>query len=68
MRLTYKSLDELPLALKADDIADILGISRARAYLLVKSENFPIIKIGRRYIIPRDKFIVWMDINCKGMS
>lgn len=53
--------NELPLGLKVDDVATILGISRGSAYELVRRTDFPKIKIGRRIVIPRDAFLKWME-------
>lgn len=57
----YTSLDQLPLALSADDVAQVLGISRANAYNLMHSKGFPTIKIGKRMTVPKDKLIEWID-------
>ena len=61
MTTTYTSYDQLPLALCADDVAAVLGISRANAYTLMHSKDFPTIFIGKRMIVPRDKLIEWME-------
>ena len=58
---TYTSYDQLPLALNADDVATVLGISRANAYTLMHSKDFPTITIGKRMIVPKDKLLAWMD-------
>ena len=55
------SYDQLPLALKADQVAAVLGISRAGAYNLMRSEGFPTLFIGKRMVVPRDRLIDWMD-------
>ena len=60
--MTYTSLDQLPITLKADELAAVLGISRAGAYTLMRSKGFPTIYVGkRRMIVMRDKFIAWLD-------
>lgn len=59
-QVQYKSYDELPLMLSVPDVADVLGIGRANAYELVRSEGFPTIKIGNRIIVPKDEFISWI--------
>ena len=41
----------------------VLGISRANAYTLMRAKGFPTIFIGKRMIVPRDKFIEWMDLQ-----
>ena len=52
---TYKSFDELPLMLNIVQVAAVLGISRAGAYELVHSAGFPVLKIGNRIVVPKDK-------------
>lgn len=61
----YKNYDELPLMLSVPEIANVLGISRAGAYELVRSENFPAIRIGTRIVVPKDKFIKWIDTQAE---
>ena len=63
METTYTSYIQLPLSLNANDIAAVLGISRANAYTLMRAKGFPTIFIGKRMIVPRDKFIEWMDLQ-----
>ena len=63
MTITYTSYTQLPLSLNANDIAAVLGISRANAYTLMRAKGFPTIFIGKRMIVPRDKFIEWMDMQ-----
>ena len=57
----YKSYDELPLMLSVPEIAAVLGISRAGTYELVRSKGFPSLKIGSRIVVPKEKFIRWID-------
>ena len=56
----YTSYDELPLMLSVTDMAEVLGISRAGAYELVRAEGFPSVKIGTRILIPKDELISWI--------
>lgn len=58
----YKTKEEMPLFLTVLDLANLLGISRASAYELVRQENFPKLKIVQgRTIIPRDRLLEWLD-------
>ena len=57
----YTSIDQLPITLCAEEVAQVLGISRAGAYTLMHSEGFPVIRIGKRMIVPRDKFLQWLE-------
>ena len=59
---TYKNYDELPLMLNVVQVAAVLGISRAGAYELVHSEDFPTLKIGSRIVVPKDKLREWIDV------
>ena len=59
----YKSYDELPLMLSVPDVASVLGISRAGAYELAHTAGFPSLTIGSRIVIPKDKFIDWINEN-----
>lgn len=45
------------------EISKLLGLGINQTYSLVKRDDFPKIKINRQYIIPRDKFIQWIDSN-----
>lgn len=62
----YKSYDELPLVLNADTVANVLGIATSTAYELMHEKDFPSIKIGSRLLVPKDKFILWIDRKAKG--
>ena len=62
----YKSKEELPMYLTVMDVANLLGISRASAYELVREDNFPKLKIVQgRTIIPRDRLLEWLDEQVK---
>ena len=61
----YKSYDELPINLSVPEVADVLGISRASAYELVKEKGFPSLTIGNRIIVPKDKLIAWIEENTR---
>ena len=56
-----KNYDALPLTLTAPEVGEVLGISRAAAYELVRSKGFPHIRIVTRILVPKDKFIQWID-------
>ena len=58
----YKDKNEMPMFLTVMDVANLLGISRASAYELVREDNFPKLKIVQgRTIIPRDRLLEWLD-------
>lgn len=55
------TFDALPLVLNVSDIASIFAISKVSAYELVKSDGFPVVRVGRRIKIPKSAFISWLD-------
>ncbi len=59
----YKNDEDLPLMLSVPEVGEVLGISRAGAYELVRSKGFPHMKIGTRILVPRDKFLAWIDVQ-----
>ena len=61
MNKFYTHYDQLPIVLNADQLAQALGISRANAYQLMHSKGFPTIQIGKRMLVPKDKFLEWLD-------
>ena len=42
------------------EMAQILKISRSKAYELIKIKDFPIIKIGKNIRIEKNKFLNWL--------
>ena len=57
----FKNYMDLPLMLSVPEVGEVLGISRASAYELVRSKGFPKVKIGNRIVIPKGKFIQWIE-------
>ena len=54
-------MDEQPkLALNAREAAELIGISLPLMYEMMKMQSFPVIRIGRRNIIPRSKLEEWL--------
>ena len=64
--LIYKSYDELPLFLNAETVAKVLGVSPSTGYELMHKKGFPVLKIGNRIVVPKEKFIAWVSQNTGG--
>ena len=62
----YKSYEELPLFLNAKLVAQVLGISPSSAYELMHESNFPVLKVGNRMVVPKEKFGAWVEEHTKG--
>ena len=62
----YKTYEELPLFLNAKMVAQVLGIAPSSAYELMHESNFPVLKVGSRMVVPKEKFIQWVERNTGG--
>ena len=62
----YKSYDELPLFLNAETVAKALGVSPSSGYELMHEKGFPALKVGSRIVVPKAKFIEWVEANSGG--
>lgn len=49
------------LTFSVQEAAEIIGVGYTKMYQLVRSDSVPNIKLGKRYIIPKDKFIAWVN-------
>ena len=58
--------ENLPAVLNANQLAAALGISRAGAYQLLNTGTFPTLRIGSRMVVPKEKFIQWVEEHAKG--
>ena len=61
-----KDYSELPLFLNAELVAKVLGVSPSSSYELMHEPGFPILKIGNRMVVPKEKFIQWVEENTIG--
>ena len=62
----YKSYDDLPLFLNAVMVAKVLGIAPSSSYELMHEADFPVLKVGSRIVVPKEKFIRWVEQHTKG--
>ena len=61
VRETIHTLQAQGLLLNAEQVAEFMGISRAKAYTLMHSEGFPTIHIGKRMMVSREKLLEWLE-------
>lgn len=50
------------------EVAQLLGISRSYAYELVKRNEIPILKLGKRRMIPKQYLEQWIQENTEFQS
>lgn len=62
----YKSYDELPLFLNVEMASAVLGVAPSSAYELMHEAGFLVLKVGSRMVVPKEKFVQWVEANTKG--
>ena len=62
----YKSYDELPLFLNSKLVAKVLGVSPSSGYELMHQPDFPVLRVGSRMVVPKEKFIQWVEEHTGG--
>ena len=62
----YKSYDELPLFLNSELVAKVLGVSPSSGYDLMHQPDFPVLRVGSRMVVPKEKFIQWVEEHTGG--
>ena len=61
-----KSYDDLPLFLNASLVSQVLGMSISTAYELMNEPGFPVLRVGSRMVVPKDKFGEWVSQHTQG--
>lgn len=59
----YNSYEDVPLYLGANDLMNVLGLSRTTVYYLMRADDFPVITIGNRRLVRKEKLIEWLDAH-----
>ena len=62
----YKSYDDLPLFLNARMVAQVLGVSISTAYEVMHEPGFPTLRVGSRMVVPKEKFMQWVEEQSGG--
>ena len=62
----YKSYEELPLFLNAQMVSKLLGISPTSSYELMHEKGFPVLRVGNRLVVPKEKFRQWVEERITG--
>ena len=62
----FKDYSDLPLFLNAEMVAKVLGVSPSSGYELMHDPGFPVLKVGSRMVVPKEKFIQWVEVNTGG--
>ena len=61
-----QSYDDLPLFLNVNLVAQVLGVSISTAYEVMHEPGFPVLRVGSRMVVPKEKFIQWAEEQVGG--
>jgi len=62
----YSNYDDLPLFLNAELVSKVLGVSPSSGYELMHEPGFPVLKVGSRMVVPKEKFQKWVEQHTAG--
>ena len=62
----HKNYDDLPLFLNANLLAQVLGVSISTAYEVMHEPGFPVLRVGSRMVVSKEKFIQWAEEQSGG--
>jgi len=65
-RSEFNNYDDLSLFLNAELVSKVLGVSPSSGYELMHETGFPVLKVGSRMVIPKTKFIQWVEEHTAG--
>ena len=58
----FMNAEDLPMIMTSKDVKNLLGINHNGVYELMRKPGFPAVRVSeRRIIIPRDRFLEWLD-------
>jgi excisionase family DNA binding protein len=57
----HETQSDSRLTFTVDEVASLLGLSRATAYKAVNNGSIPAIKIGHRTLVPRASLLRWLE-------
>lgn len=60
------SYKDLPLFLNAHLLSEVLGVSISTAYEVMHEPGFPVLRVGSRMVVPKEKFIQWAEERSGG--
>jgi len=59
--MSTSDMDHERLTFNVNEVAALLGIGREKARLLCNAGVIPTLRLGRRLVIPRARFLRWLD-------
>lgn len=53
--------DDLPDILTVKDVSNYMRINVNKSYEFFHREDFPSLQVGKRYLVPKVRFLEWLD-------
>jgi excisionase family DNA binding protein len=53
--------DDLPDILTVKDVSKYMRVNLTKTYEFFHREDFPSLKVGNRYLVPKSRFLEWLD-------
>lgn len=53
--------EQLPEIMSVNDVKNYLKIGSSKAYALCRRKDFPALKLGKLYRIPKNSFLRWIE-------
>ncbi len=57
------NIETLPPTITVEEAAELLGVSRTSAYRAVGRGEIPVIRIGRRLLVPTGKLLAMLGVE-----
>ena len=64
--MSKEPLETMPDVMDAKQLAEVLCISKAGAYNLLNSQDFPTLRIGGRKLVMKQDFLEWLRSHTNG--
>lgn len=61
-----RNYDDLPLFLNAELLSQVLGVSISTTYEMMHEPDFPVLRVGSRMMVSKEKFIQWVEEQSGG--
>ena len=55
------------VTMSVQEMAMQMGISLSKAYALTREADFPIVRVGKRVLVPVSEFKVWLSARARRM-
>ena len=62
--MQFHSWENVPIMLSVKQVAEVLGVSRACVYTMLKEDKLPKIQVGKTHKISKEALRRWIEDSC----